>query len=146
MRVVEGGCSCAAVRFRVEGEPRFVSACHCENCRRAHGAGGVEWAGYQEEQFTVLSGETADASGEAALQHWETPTGALRSFCGRCGSPLLFRSPRWAGEVHLAVASLFADPGKPLGARVYADRAPSWLSVPEDGVPRYGGDDGVSPL
>ena len=98
MRVVEGGCSCGAVRFRLQGEVRFVAICHCDNCRRAHGAGGVEWAGYQEEQLEMLAGDSAGALEGPALRSWETPTAARRSFCGQCGSPLFFRSPRWAGE------------------------------------------------
>ncbi|MAW62091.1 MAG: hypothetical protein CMJ94_14845 [Planctomycetes bacterium] len=146
MRVVEGGCSCGAVRFRLQGEVRFVAICHCDNCRRAHGAGGVEWAGYQEEQLEMLAGDSAGALEGPALRSWETPTAARRSFCGQCGSPLFFRSPRWAGEVHVAVAALDGDPGQAPGARVYADRPPAWLPVPEDGLPRRGGEDGVSPL
>lgn len=140
MRVVEGGCSCGAVRFRVQGEPRFVAYCHCDNCRRAHGAGAVEWAGYVEANMELL------APSQAALAQWETPTGATRSFCRDCGSPLFFGSPRWPGEVHVAVAALDADPGKLPSARVYADRSPAWLPVPQDGLPQLGGDDGVSPL
>ena len=81
-----------------------------------------------------------------ALASWRTPTEAKRSICARCGSPLFFRAPRWDGEVHVAVAALDDDPGKLPGARVYADRPPAWLPVPEDGLPRRGGEDGVSPL
>jgi hypothetical protein len=34
----------------------------------------------------------------------------IRSFCGRCGSPIAFRGERWAGETHLPVCA-FDDPG-----------------------------------
>ncbi|MCA8969888.1 MAG: GFA family protein [Planctomycetes bacterium] len=137
-RIVRGHCSCEAVTFRVRGEPRFVAVCHCDNCRRAHGAGGVEWAGYREEQFEM--------DDESSLSHWRTPTEATRSFCSRCGSPLFFRAPRWAGEVHIAVAAMIDDPGKAPAVRVYADRPPAWLPVPKDGLKRFGGHDGMQPM
>jgi hypothetical protein len=31
---MEGGCSCAAVRYRLTSAPLFVHCCHCLNCQR----------------------------------------------------------------------------------------------------------------
>ena len=137
MRSVNGSCSCESIRYRVSGEPRFVAVCHCDNCRRAHGAGGVEWAGYNEDQFELLTGTES-------LSSWLSQTEAIRNFCSACGSPLLFRAPRWPGEVHVAVATLNGDPGMLPRARVYSDRPPAWLPVPNDELPHLGGDDGVT--
>lgn len=33
-----GGCSCRAVRYRMETRPLFVHCCHCRWCQRASGA------------------------------------------------------------------------------------------------------------
>ena len=38
---MEGGCSCGAVRYRVEAEPMFVHCCHCLNCQRQTGSAFV---------------------------------------------------------------------------------------------------------
>src|SRR3546814_3530323 len=51
---------------------------------------------------------------EHLLRWYASSPGAERGFCSRCGSSLAFRSTRWPGELHLAVANL-AGP---------ADRAP----------------------
>lgn len=38
---MEGGCSCGAVRYRLESEPMFVHCCHCLNCQRQTGSAFV---------------------------------------------------------------------------------------------------------
>ncbi len=91
-----GRCLCGAVRFQTRGEPRFISNCHCESCRRAASAPSVTWAGFSEEQVS-FSGEP--------LTSYASSVGAVRSFCGRCGSPIAFRGERWPGEWHLTVCA-----------------------------------------
>jgi hypothetical protein len=41
MSVLEGGCSCGAVRYRLASEPMFVHCCHCLNCQRQTGSAFV---------------------------------------------------------------------------------------------------------
>lgn len=137
-RPLRGSCYCRTVRFQVEPPSRFVAHCHCDNCRRAHGAGFVTWAGFPQARLRI-------EAGESELRSFLTETGATRSFCGRCGSPLFFESPRWAGEVHVAVASLEDPPDKAPSVHVYADRAPEWCPI-QDALPRFGGEGGNQPL
>lgn len=35
---LEGGCTCGAVRYRMETAPLFVNCCHCHWCQRETGA------------------------------------------------------------------------------------------------------------
>lgn len=135
----EGRCLCGELRFRAEGPSRFVAHCHCDNCRRAHGAAYVTWMGVPRGKFRWTLGE------EKALRHFGTDTGATRSFCGTCGSSLLYASPRWEGEVHVAVAALTTELDRAPKAHVYFDRAPGWSSHGGD-LPRFGGEDGAQPL
>src|SRR6202042_109839 len=37
----EGGCACAAVRYRLTSDPMFVHCCHCLNCQRQTGSAFV---------------------------------------------------------------------------------------------------------
>ena len=94
--VRKGRCLCGAVTFEARGEPRFISNCHCESCRRAASAPSMTWAGFMEDHV-VFHGET--------LAHYASSPGVKRSFCSRCGSPMAFRGERWAGEVHLPVCA-----------------------------------------
>lgn len=132
-----GGCLCGAVRWAVDGEPKFVAHCHCSQCRRAHGAPLVTYAGFREEQFAVTAGPEH-------LKAFNSETGATRSFCSQCGSTLLFASPRWAGEVHVSLVSFDESRNlKPRG-HFYVDHGASWFPITDD-LPQYGGEDGASP-
>ena len=130
-----GRCACGAVRFRLRFPTRFVSHCHCENCRRAHGAAFVTWAGVPDEQF-----ELEDP--ERLLTRWCTDTEATRSFCGDCGTTLLYEGPRWAGEVHIARANFDGAVDRDPGAHVYVDHAADWAG-PLGDLPRFGGTTGT---
>ena len=103
-----GGCHCGAVRFVARFPSRFVAHCHCESCRRAHGAAFVTWAGFPSSQVEVVAGRDSLAT------HASSP-GVVRSFCSECGTKLFFSSDRWPGETHVVLAA-FDEP---------LDRAPS---------------------
>ena len=37
-QILQGGCTCGAVRYRMTSEPMFVHCCHCRWCQRETGA------------------------------------------------------------------------------------------------------------
>lgn len=125
-----GGCFCGAVRFAAGLPPKWVAHCHCTMCRRAHGAGFVTWVGFAEDAVRI-----EDAQG--LLRWYASSPGAQRGFCSRCGSPLFFRSERWAGELHIARA-LFDGPLEHAPQlHVHWDSHVDWaLPDPADGLPR----------
>src|SRR3954469_14562944 len=96
----EGGCLCSAVRFVVDGAPKWTSYCHCASCRRHTGAPVSAYAGFEAVKVRFTRG---------------TPTlyvsspGVKRGFCARCGSTLSYEGERWPGELHLHVGA-FDDP------------------------------------
>jgi hypothetical protein len=135
---VRGRCYCGRVEYEADLPSLWVGHCHCENCRRAHGAGFVTYAGFSATgvRFTA---------GEAELTDFHTETQAVRRFCRYCGSTISFQAPRWEGEVHLVVANLLDPLDKLPGGHAYSDRAPDWCPV-TDALKRYGGPTGTEPL
>lgn len=123
--LARGSCLCGAVRFCAEFPSKWVSHCHCNYCRRAHGAPFVTWAAFPSEQFSF-------ESGYESLTWHESSAGAKRGFCAVCGSPMFFQSVRWPGEMHVARA-LFSDPldQEPSEHASYASHVP-WLDVNDD--------------
>ncbi len=122
--IVKGACSCRRVQFEIDMPTRFVAHCHCENCRRAHGAGVVTFAGVPEAQFRFVAQDGA--------VEWTSELGSTRTFCGTCGSTILYRGPRWPGEVHAVVGALEGQLDRAPMAHAHADEAPSWLPITDD--------------
>lgn len=131
-----GACLCGAVRFEMTFPSRFCAHCHCGNCRRAHGAAFVTFAGFPRDQVRI--------SGEETLTRFTTETGTIRSFCSRCGSTLFCEGPRWPGELHVALANVRGPIDRRPDAHVYVDHRADWWKI-DDKLSQYGGDTGVEP-
>ena len=54
---LEGGCTCRAVRYRMETAPLFVHCCHCRWCQRETGTSFALNAMIEAERVTLLQGE-----------------------------------------------------------------------------------------
>lgn len=69
-------------------------------------------------------------TGADRLQRHASSPEATRSFCGRCGSRLLFESSRWPGEVHVARASFDGEIDRPVAGDAFTDEPATWLPAP----------------
>jgi hypothetical protein len=122
-----GSCLCGSVRFTATLPSKWVAHCHCTRCQRAHGAPFVTWAGFEAERVTI------DDAG--VLRWYESDAGGSRAFCGRCGSPMFFRSERWAGELHIARALFIDALDRAPQAHVFYETHVPWFDV-ADSLPK----------
>jgi hypothetical protein len=53
--VMEGGCACGLVRYRLESLPMFVHCCHCRDCQRQTGSAFAVNALIETDRITLLS-------------------------------------------------------------------------------------------
>jgi hypothetical protein len=53
---LEGGCACAALRYRLASAPMFVHCCHCRDCQRQTGSAFVINALIEADRVSLLSG------------------------------------------------------------------------------------------
>lgn len=97
MQIAEGGCLCAAVRYSVTGSPSSSVICHCNTCRKASAAPSVAWLTFDRASFALLSGTPAS---------YRSSAGVVRTFCGRCGSPLTYASDASPGSLDVTTVSL----------------------------------------
>jgi hypothetical protein len=121
---LEGGCFCGGVRYRATGAPLNPLHCHCADCRRASGAPFVSWVTFGTADFAFVQGTPASFRYE----------GRVRTFCGRCGTPLTFQVDDAPDQVDVTIGSL--DRPEDLAPRVHvwaSDRLP-WIRL-ADGLP-----------
>lgn len=118
-----GGCLCGAVRYTALGPALFSVVCHCRDCQRASGTGGVPVLGVARPGFHVQGPTRASrVTGGSGLP-------AVRHFCGECGS-LLFGTPESAPDmVTLYVGSLDDASGFQPTDALFAGQRPAWARL-----------------
>jgi hypothetical protein len=129
VRIVEGGCSCGAVRYRLTSEPMIVHCCHCLNCQRQTGSAFVINALIELDRLEV-EGETEPADmareGDAVQTIHRCPACkiAVYSFYG------------WP-ELAFVRAGTLDDPSviEP-DVHIYTRSKVPWVTLP-DGVPAF---------
>lgn len=55
--MLEGGCACGALRYRMRTAPMFVHCCHCKDCQRQTGTAFVLNALIEADRVELLSGD-----------------------------------------------------------------------------------------
>ncbi len=124
--VLEGGCLCGAVRYRLIPAGAIVDYCHCEMCRRWSGAPVSAWAQVPTGQFQVTEGTVAGfASSPIATRH----------FCPICGTPLYMSDP--AGRsIGIMLGTLDKAEALVPTQHGWMSRHLPWLALSDD-LPRW---------
>jgi hypothetical protein len=103
-RISEGGCLCGSVRYRVGGEPLSSGICHCLTCRKVSAAPMLPFVTFPAGRFELTRGKPSDFNSSAPV---------VRSFCGRCGTPLTYRNSDHPDEIDVMTCSLDAPEAFP---------------------------------
>jgi hypothetical protein len=124
---LEGGCLCGGIRYRVTGQPYHLTHCHCITCRRASGAPFVTWFSVPGDGFLVRQGE---------LVRYRSSPGAVRGFCGRCGTQLTFQRDDTPKEIDITMCSLDDPEALAPEDHTYVRSRLRWI-VLSDGLPAH---------
>jgi hypothetical protein len=125
----EGGCLCGAIRFRIDGEPRVVSHCHCSLCRRVSGAPFVTWLTVRKDKMAI----TGD------LLWYGSSDWGSRGFCPACGTHLVGRSEHYERYWDITAGSLDTPECIRPERHVFAGDKVAWLDI-TDTLPAHVGD------
>ena len=128
--MIRGSCLCNTVRWSFDGAFDSMTHCHCEMCRKAHGAPFATYANGSRKHFRFDQGEDA-------ITHYESSPGSRRAFCSGCGSVV----PNSAGEtgIEVPVGPLDDDPGMRPSSHIYAKWHAPWHPI-TDSLPRHDND------
>lgn len=80
--MLNGSCLCGAIAYEADAEMRQIVHCHCQTCRKTHGAAFSSVTAVPRAGFRWTRGaELLDAI--------ESSPGKFRRFCTKCGSHLM---------------------------------------------------------
>lgn len=133
----EGGCQCGAVRFRTNGTPVRVAACHCTACKLRTGAAYGIGVYFNEADVTFLSGDLSTF----VFRSDESGRWLRNEFCPRCGTAVswtlelrpglrgmaggAFDDPNWFDiESHIWTCSARKDMRYPDGMALFEQARP----------------------
>jgi hypothetical protein len=118
--MTRGHCICGAVEYELSFEIERMSNCHCQFCRRAHGAAFVTSALVPTAALDIKSGL------EALVRH------EGRYFCGTCGTRLFNRSDEFPGATTLMVSSLEEQPTVEPAMHMNVESKAPWYRIRDD--------------
>lgn len=133
MPKLEGGCSCGAVRYRLETAPMAVHCCHCTDCQRQTGAAFAVNAMIETDRVTILSG---------APVPYEMPTESGRPHhihrCPDCGVAVWSEYGGLSKLRFVRVGTLDTPSAVPPTIHIYTRSKMPWVTLP-DGIPAFEG-------
>lgn len=129
--MLEGGCACGAVRYRLSSSPMFVNCCHCRDCQRQSGGAFAINAIIETDRITLL----ADAPEPVAMP---TQSGGPHDVyrCRACQTALWSDYGRRPALRFVRVSTLDDPAALAPDAHIYTRSKLPWINLPED-VPAF---------
>jgi hypothetical protein len=129
--ILEGGCACSKLRYRLASGPMFVHCCHCRDCQRQTGSAFVLNALMEADRVELLAGEA---------QAIEVPTdsGRPHAIC-RCPACKVAVWSHYGGVQKLSfvrVGALDKPSRLPPDVHIYTRSKLPWVALPA-GVPAF---------
>lgn len=127
--MISGSCKCRAVQYEYDGDFGVITICHCADCRKLQGGGGVLAAPAQSQLFRWISGRES-------ITEYESSPGKMRAFCRQCGTPLYSRRVSAPQVLRLRMGSIDSPITDMPVAHIFCTDLPPWATLDDD-WPRY---------
>ena len=120
----EGGCSCGAVRFQLDGGPLWTNICHCNACKKRTGSAFGFSVVVETASVREFSGQT-----KVFTRKGESGKFVRYEFCPNCGTTL-----RWHVELlpdrQVFAGGVFNDASQfKIASEMYTDQALPWSRI-----------------
>ncbi|MEQ1753069.1 MAG: GFA family protein [Micropepsaceae bacterium] len=127
-----GRCLCGAVEIEIALPAFWAWHDHSRATQRAHGTAYATYIGCWKSKVKVIKGKSAIRTIEL------DDAKRLRSFCSRCGSPLMYERSHSPKMVNLPRALFDGRTGREPRYHVGIDQAPEWAYQCEPLTPLKG--------
>jgi hypothetical protein len=116
----QGRCLCGAVEVEIDVPARWAWHDHSKASRHAHGAAYATYVGSWRSRFRIVAGAELIARYEDKAKKW------TRSFCSRCGTPLMYERARAPQMVNIPRALFEAGTGREPLYHIAMEERPDW--------------------
>jgi hypothetical protein len=124
----EGGCTCRAIRYRLNSAPLFVHCCHCRWCQRETGSAFALNAMIEADRVALLQGQpevvdTPSQSGRGQ-QIWRCPNCRIAVWSNYAGA---------GPTVHFVRVGTLDEPDLlPPDIHIFTMSKQPWVRLPDD--------------
>jgi len=125
--MIKGHCVCGRVSFEIAAALRQPSLCHCNQCRRIHGAPGA---------YTSAPASAFRIDGAENLGWHPTSARAEQGFCTHCGAKLFWRE-HGSPDLDVTMGSLVAPTSLRLDRHIFTRDQGDYYEIGRDALPRY---------
>jgi hypothetical protein len=130
--LLEGGCACGQVRYRITAAPMFVHCCHCTSCQTETGSAFVLNALIESERVETIAGAPQalmiPSQSGRGQQVWRCPA-CLVALWSNYGGP--------DDRLRFVRIGTLDEPGAlPPDVHIFTRSKLPWFALP-DGVPAF---------
>jgi len=129
---VTGHCLCGAVKFEIDYPAFWAWHDHTRASRLAHGAVYATYVGVWRKRFRVTAGA------DEIARYEDSGTRSARSFCRRCGTPLIYERVRSHHMINIPRALFATRIGRQPIYHIGIDEAQDWAYGGERLLPLKG--------
>ena len=119
-QIVSGRCRCGAVALEFDFPAFWAWHDHSAASRIAHGAAYATYLGCWRSKVRITAGADCITRFEDGL------SGSARSFCARCGTPLIYERASSKSMVNLPRALFAQRTGREARYHIGIDEVPDW--------------------
>jgi hypothetical protein len=132
--MIEGACTCRAVRYHLTSGPMFVNCCHCTWCQRETGSAFVINAIIEADRVVVDEGAPL-----VVLTPSNSGKGQKIARCPTCHIALWSNYAGAGDAIRFVRVGTLREPGQlPPNAHIFTSTKLPWMVLP-DGVPVFDG-------
>ena len=113
-------CVCGAVTLEIDVPARWAWHDHSAPSRLAQGSAYVTYVGSWRSRFRVLGGA------EHITRFEDAETRTIRSFCGRCGTPLIYERQTSPTMVNIPRALFVTRTGREPRYHMHMEQSAEW--------------------
>ena len=121
----EARCCCGAVVMEIAVPAQWAWHDHSAASRRAHGAAYATYVGSWRSRFRFVRGE------DELTRYTDAESGHTRSFCARCGAPVLYERKSAPNNVNIPRALFVSGVGREPRYHIGIDELQPWTYLGE---------------